>query len=129
MPEVGRGGSAALKIAAVLVGLGGALVAAFFMLMGPWISTPSPAGVVLLASVAYPLLLGASAFIAVASLRAALGAAVLAVLSAGLVLWRYRGDEPLGDLFWFGVIIAAPALVQTLLTGIGAMFAGERPLR
>ncbi len=129
MRDGGTGGLAALKIAVVLVGLGGALVAGFFMLMGPWISTPSPEGVVLLASVAYPLLLGASAFIGVASLRAAFGAAVLAVLSAALVVWQYRGDEPLGNLFWFTVIIAAPGLVQSLLTGLGAMFEGERAPR
>lgn len=122
-------GLAALKIAVVLVGLVGALVAGFFMLMGPWISTPPLEGVALLASVAFPLLLAASAFIGVASLRAAFGAAVLAAASAVLVVWQFVDDESLGYVFWFAVIVALPALMQSLLAGIGAMFEGERAPR
>jgi hypothetical protein len=104
----------------------GAFAALFFMVLGPLISTPSPSGFVLAAALGYPVLMAASAVLGVFRFRLGLLAAVLAGACVVTVIAEYAGDESFGDLAGFWLIIAAPAIVQAIVCGIGMLAIDRR---
>jgi len=109
---------AVMKGLVATVGGVGAFIAAFFMVLGPLISTPSPTGVVLVAALLYPLLLAVSAVIGLLRFALGLAAAIGALVCVVVVLaWAFGSDSSGEDLIFAGVI-AAPAIVQVLLCGI-----------
>ncbi|MGC4105553.1 MAG: hypothetical protein QM753_04245 [Thermomicrobiales bacterium] len=119
-------GKTGMQALVAVVGGLGAFAALFFMVLGPLISTPSPTGFVLAAALCYPLLMGASAVLGVFRFRLGLLAAVVAGLCVAIVIARYSGDESFSDLTGFSLIIAAPAILQAIVCGIGMFVTNRR---
>lgn len=113
-------------LVAVMGGLG-ALVAFFFMVMGPLISTPTPTGAVLVAALAYPFMLAVSAVVGVFRFRLGLVAAFVALACAIGVMASAIGDDSLGEVLPFATIIAAPALIQMAICGFAVLIDGRTP--
>ncbi|MGC4191487.1 MAG: hypothetical protein QM589_10035 [Thermomicrobiales bacterium] len=119
-------GKTGMQALVAIVGGLGAFVAFFFMVLGPLISTPSPTGFVLAAALGYPLLMAASAVLGVFRFRLGLLAAVLAGACVVTVIAEYSGDESFGELTGFWLIIAAPAILQAIVCGIGILIIDRR---
>ena len=118
-----------LQALVATVGGLGAIVAFFFMVLGPLISDPLPSGFVLLAAFGYPLLLAASAVLGVFRFRYGLVAALAAAACIVIVIAAYSGDLSFTDLVGFGAILAAPAIIQGAVCGIATVVVDRRPPR
>jgi hypothetical protein len=108
----------ALRVAGMLMGVAGALVAAVFMLLGPWVSTPGPEGIYLWSSVGYPLCMLLAGIVVAARPRAGLALALLALGCALIALAPSMTDDSLPpvEAAVFGLLICSPALVLALVS-------------
>lgn len=103
----------ALRVAGVLMGVAGALVATVFMLLGPWITTPGPEGIHLATSLGYPLSMFLAGVAIAVRPRVALGLAIIALACAVYTLAPdlADGSVPPFEATMFGLLICSPALV------------------
>jgi len=110
----------ALRIAGTLMGIAGALVAAVFMLLGPWVSTPGPEGIYLASSLGYPLCMFLAGIVIAVRPRAGFALALLALACAVFTLLPYMTDGSLApvEAALFGLLICSPPLVLASVSWI-----------
>lgn len=118
-----------LRVAGILMGVAGALVAAVFMLLGPWISTPGPEGFYLATSLGYPLCMLLAGIVIAVRPRAGFALALVALACAVFTLVPYMKDGSLPplDAALFGLLICSPAIILSLVSVVAMRMGSTSP--